>query len=126
MPVTAPARKTAMQAIVCRRFGSPELREIGRPEVGEDDVLVRVHAAALNPLDWYSMAGRPYVGRVAMGIRRPKSEELGVDFAGVVEAVGGNVTRFKPGDEVFGGRTGAFAEYVCVPEDGALAMKPGA
>jgi NADPH:quinone reductase-like Zn-dependent oxidoreductase len=124
MSVTASARKTAMKAIVCRSFGSPELGEMEKPEVGDDDVLVRVHAAALNALDWYTMAGRPYVGRAVMGIRGPKSEELGVDFAGVVEAVGGNVTRFKPGDEVFGGRTGAFAEYVCVSEDGALAPKP--
>jgi NADPH:quinone reductase-like Zn-dependent oxidoreductase len=113
-----------MKAIVCPSFGSVELREVGTPEVGVDDVLVRVRAAALNAMDWYAMAGRPYVGRVSMGLRKPRSAGLGADFAGVVEAVGSNVTRFEPGDEVFGARTGALAEYVCVPEDRALVPKP--
>jgi NADPH:quinone reductase-like Zn-dependent oxidoreductase len=116
-----------MKAIVQDEYGSPdmlELREIDRPEVGDDGVLVRVHAASVNPADWYAMAGTPYVARPQMGLRKPKPNRLGVDFAGVVEAVGGNVTRFKPGDEVFGGRSGAFAEYVCLPEDRGLALKP--
>ena len=116
-----------MKAIVQDKYGSPdvlELREIDKPEVGDDDVLVRVHAASVNPADWYAMAGTPYVARPQMGLRKPKSNRPGLDLAGVVEAVGGNVTRFKPGDEVFGGGTGAFAEYVCLPEDRALVLKP--
>jgi len=116
-----------MKAIVQDEYGSPdmlELREIDRPEVGDDGVLVRVHAASVNPADWYAMAGTPYVARPQMGLRKPKPNRLGVDFAGVVEAVGGNVTRFKLGDEVFGGRPGAFAEYVCLPGDRGLALKP--
>jgi NADPH:quinone reductase-like Zn-dependent oxidoreductase len=116
-----------MKAIVQDEYGSPEvleLREIDKPEVGDDDVLVRVHAASVNPADWYSMTGTPYVARTQMGLRKPKSNRLGIDLAGVVIAVGGNVTRFKPGDEVFGGRTGTFAEYVCLQEDQALVLKP--
>jgi NADPH:quinone reductase-like Zn-dependent oxidoreductase len=124
MSVQAPPRETTMKAIVCHRFGSPEFREIDKPDVGDEDVLVRVHAATLNAVDWYTAVGRPYVGRVSMGLRRPKSEGLGADLAGVVEAVGANVRGFKPGDEVFGRRTGGFAEYVCVPEDGLLVSKP--
>jgi NADPH:quinone reductase-like Zn-dependent oxidoreductase len=124
MSVEAPAREITMNAIVCHRFGLPEFREIGKPAVGDGDVLVRIHAASLNPVDWYTAVGRPYVGRVSMGLRRPKSEELGADLAGVVEAVGASVTQFKPGDEVFGRRTGGLAEYVCVPEDGLLVSKP--
>jgi NADPH:quinone reductase-like Zn-dependent oxidoreductase len=113
-----------MRAIVTDRFGAAELGDVAEPRVGDDEVLVRVRAAGLNAMDWYSVMGRPYVARPTMGLRKPKTEELGVDFSGVVEAVGGNVTRFEPGDEVFGGRAGAFAEYVCVPEDRALARKP--
>ena len=124
MSVEAPVRNTTMRAIVHRRFGSLELQEIDRPQVGDDDILVRVHAASLNAGDWYAMAGRPYVGRVAMGLRRPKGERFGADLAGVVEAVGRNVTRLRPGDEVFGARTGACAEYVCVPQDRGLVAKP--
>jgi NADPH:quinone reductase-like Zn-dependent oxidoreductase len=115
-----------MKAIVQDKFGPPdvlELREVDEPQVGDGDVLVRVHAASVNPADWYAMAGIPYVARTQMGLRKPKSNRLGVDLAGVVVAVGGNVTRFKPGDEVFGGGTGAFVEYVAVPED-ALVVKP--
>jgi NADPH:quinone reductase-like Zn-dependent oxidoreductase len=86
--------------------------------------LVKVHAAALNPLDWHYMRGTPYVMRLEAGLRKPKSTRLGVDFAGTVEAVGKSVTKFKPGDEVFGGKTGAFAEYLCVSEDRAVVLKP--
>ena len=114
-----------MKAIVHERFGSPEvleLREIDEPRVGDGDVLVRVQAASVNPADWYAMAGAPYVARVQMGLRKPK-DRLGLDLAGEVTAVGGNVTRFKPGDEVFGAATGTLAEYVAVSEDG-LVPKP--
>src|SRR5262245_41275476 len=123
MFIETPVRETTMKAIVHRRFGLLELEEIERPVPGDDDVLVRVRAASLNAGDWYAMAGRPYVGRVAMGLRKPKGEEFGADLAGVVEAVGRNVTRLQPGDEVFGARGGACAEYVCVPQDRGLVPK---
>jgi NADPH:quinone reductase-like Zn-dependent oxidoreductase len=116
-----------MKAAVRDRYGSPdvvELREIERPAPADDEVLVRVRAASVNAADWYGMTGTPYVGRAAMGLRKPKSNRLGTDFAGTVEAVGNDVTQFRPGDEVFGGRTGAFAEYVCVREDRAVVPKP--
>jgi NADPH:quinone reductase-like Zn-dependent oxidoreductase len=114
-----------MRAIVRDKFGSPdvlELQEIDTPELTDDGVLVRVRAAAINPADWYGMTGTPYVGRVTMGLRKPKQRVLGVDFAGTVEAVGKDITQFRPGDEVFGGRSGALAEYVSVRN--AVAPKP--
>jgi len=86
---------------------------------------VKVRAASANPLDWHYIRGTPYVMRLGTGLRFPKVTRLGVDFAGTVEAIGPGVTRFRPGDEVFGGRTGAFAEYVTVREDKAIAKKPG-
>ena len=77
-------------------------------------LLVRVRAASVNPYDWHFVEGTPYVMRaMGVGLRKPKDTHLGVDFAGTVEAVGKNVTQFKPGDEVFGGRGGAFAQYIC-------------
>jgi NADPH:quinone reductase-like Zn-dependent oxidoreductase len=116
-----------MKAIVYDKYGPPdslELREIDTPVVTDDEVLVRVRAASVNPADWYTLTGTPYFGRVEMGLVKPKSNRLGIDFAGQVEAVGRNVTQFRPGDEVFGGRNGAFAEYVCVAEDRAVVPKP--
>jgi NADPH:quinone reductase-like Zn-dependent oxidoreductase len=116
-----------MKAAVRDRYGSPdvvELHEINKPVPADDEVLVRVRAASVNPADWYGVTGRPYVGRAAMGLRKPKSNRLGVDFAGTVEAVGKDVTQFRLGDEVFGGRDGAFAEYVCVREERAVVPKP--
>ena len=116
-----------MKAAVRDRYGSPdvvELREIDKPVPADDEVLVRVRAASLNLADWYAMMGRPYVGRMPMGLRMPKSNRLGTDYAGTVEAVGGNVTEFRPGDEVFGGRDGACAEYVCAHADRAIVPKP--
>ena len=87
--------------------------------------MIKVRAASVNPLDWHRMRGTPYVARaMGMGLRKPKSTQLGVDFAGTVEAVGKNVTQFKPGDDVFGGRTGAFADYVCIFADRAVVLKP--
>ncbi|KOU27772.1 NADPH:quinone reductase [Streptomyces sp. WM6373] len=109
-----------MKAIVQDRYGSPgvlELREVERPRVGDREVLVRVHAAAVNARDWHLMRGDPYLARAALGLRGPKVRVRGTDFAGRVEAVGGDVTRLRPGDEVFGEAEGAFAEYVCAPED---------
>jgi NADPH:quinone reductase-like Zn-dependent oxidoreductase len=116
-----------MKAAVRDRFGPPdvvEIREIDKPVPADDEVLVRVHAASLNLADWYGVHGRPYVGRVALGIRKPKESRLGTDYAGTVEAVGKNVTQFRPGDEVFGARTGAFADYVSAREDRAIVPKP--
>ncbi len=116
-----------MQAVVNRCYGSPDvlaLESIEKPAPGPNEVLVRVRAAGVNPLDWHYMRGEPYIMRVESGFGRPGDIRLGVDFAGVVEAVGESVTMFAPGDEVFGGRNGAFAEYITVPEDRAIAKKP--
>ena len=123
-----PAGATLMKAIGYRCYGSPDvlrLTDTVRPTVADDAILVKVHAAALNPLDWHFLQGTPYVFRLSVGIGAPKDPRLGVDFAGTVDAVGRNVTRVKPGDEVFGASTGAFAEYVSVVADDALARKPG-
>jgi len=116
-----------MKAIVYRCYGSPdvlELEDVEKPTPADDEVLVKVHAASVNPLDWHYMRGSPYLMRLGSGLGAPKDSRMGVDFAGTVEAVGKNVTRFKPGDEVFGGRSGAFAEYVIVPDDRAIVLKP--
>jgi NADPH:quinone reductase-like Zn-dependent oxidoreductase len=116
-----------MKAIVYRCYGAPDVlnfEDIEKPTPADDEVLVKVHAAALNPLDWHYMRGTPYIVRAESGLGAPRNPQLGVDFAGTVEAIGKNVRRFRPGDEVFGGRTGAFAEYVRVREDRALALKP--
>jgi NADPH:quinone reductase-like Zn-dependent oxidoreductase len=116
-----------MKAVVYRCYGSADvldIEDIEKPEAADDEVLVKIRAAAVNPLDWHYMRGSPYFMRLGTGLGAPKDTSMGVDFAGTVEAVGGNVTLFKPGDEVFGGRSGAFAEYVTVREDRALAMKP--
>lgn len=118
-----------INAAVYTRYGPPdvlEIREIAKPIPDEDQVLVRVRAAALNPYDWHFMRGTPYIMRVAgTGLRRPRVPRLGVDMAGEVEAVGRNVTRFKPGDAVFGMCEGALAEYVCVRADRAVVLRPG-
>jgi NADPH:quinone reductase-like Zn-dependent oxidoreductase len=123
-----PADATPMKAIVSRCYGPPDvlkLEDIEKPTPAEDQVLVKVHAAAVNPLDYHYMRGKPYVMRLmGGGVGAPEEPRMGVDFAGTVEAVGKNVTRFKPGDEVFGGRTGAFAEYVVVREHRAIVLKP--
>jgi NADPH:quinone reductase-like Zn-dependent oxidoreductase len=116
-----------MKAIVQKVYGAPdllELRDIDRPVVTDDGVLVRVRAAAVNPLDWHLMRGSPYIARMSFGLFKPKDAVLGVDFAGTVESVGKDVKGFRPGDDVFGGRSAAFAEYVCVPEDRAVVLKP--
>jgi NADPH:quinone reductase-like Zn-dependent oxidoreductase len=115
-----------MKAIVYHNYGSPEVlkcEEIEKPTATDNEVLIRVRAASVNPLDWHFVRGRPYFLRIAAGLRRPKVTRLGVDVAGHVEAVGRKVTRFKPGDEVFGTGRGAFAEYVCTSES-TLAIKP--
>jgi NADPH:quinone reductase-like Zn-dependent oxidoreductase len=96
--------------------------EIARPEPGSDGVLVRVRAASVNRVDWYDVTGRPWIARPITGLRGPKSAPVGVDFAGTVEAVGEDVTDFKPGDDVFGIANGSFAEYAGVKK--APAFKP--
>jgi NADPH:quinone reductase-like Zn-dependent oxidoreductase len=114
-----------MRAMVYDSYGSPdvlELRDVDKPDVADDGVLVRVRAASVNPVDWHTLTGEPYLVRIEAGLRKPKRAVLGVDFAGTVEAVGGSVTDFQPGDEVFGARNGAFAEYVCARK--AIAPKP--
>ncbi|PYK13945.1 MAG: alcohol dehydrogenase [Verrucomicrobia bacterium] len=116
-----------MKAIVYCDYGVSNLKfqEIEKPTPADDQLLIKVHAASVNPLDWHFIEGTPYFMRaMGVGLRKPKDTRLGVDFSGTVEAVGKNVTKFKPGDEVFGGRTGAFGEYVCVREARAVAMKP--
>jgi NADPH:quinone reductase-like Zn-dependent oxidoreductase len=109
-----------MKAIVQDRYGPPdvlELREVDKPVVADHEVLIRVHAAAVNARDWHVMRGDPYMARLVLGFGRPKAKIRGTDFAGRVEAVGKDVKRFRPGDEVFGEADGAFAEYVCAPDD---------
>jgi len=120
-----------MKAIRFDHYGSPdvlELRDVEVPAVGEDELLVRVRAASVNPLDWHFMRGVPYVVRLMAGLSRPKASarKLGADMAGSVESVGKSVTSFKPGDEVFGGleERGTLAEYVTIRADGAVLGKP--
>ncbi len=111
-----------MNAIVCDRRGSWKLEEIEKPAVPDDGVLVRVHASSVNPVDLFPLSG---AGRLMRRInRKPRRDVLGTDFAGTVESVGKDVTRFRPGDEVFGGEHGSFAEYVSISETGSLARKP--
>ena len=116
-----------MKAIVQDKYGSPEvleLRDIHKPEITDDEVLVRVHAAGVGRDVWHVMTGLPYPIRLAgYGLRAPKNPIIGSDVAGVVEAVGKNVSRFQPNDEVFGIGKGSYAEYVCARED-KLAPKP--
>ena len=115
-----------MKAIVQDRYGPPdvlELRDVAKPVPGDNEVLVRVQAAAVNALDWHYMRGDPYVARLSIGLRRPKVSIRGRDFAGRVGAVGRGVERLRPGDEVFGEADGAIAEYVSAP-DGVMDPKP--
>ncbi|RKH48170.1 NAD(P)-dependent alcohol dehydrogenase [Corallococcus sicarius] len=115
-----------MKALVQDRYGSSEvlhLRDIDVPRVGENDVLLRVHAAALHMGDWHLMTGLPYLVRLGFGLRGPKIAVRGMDVAGRVEAVGKGVTEFQPGDEVFGVCDGALAEYACARKD-KLLRKP--
>ena len=116
-----------MKAIVRTKFGSPDvlsLEDIERPELTDDGVLVRVRATSVNPADWYGLYGTPLIARPTMGFSKPKTMTIGTDYAGTVEAIGRDVTQFRVGDDVFGGRDGAFAEYVCVREERAIVPKP--
>jgi NADPH:quinone reductase-like Zn-dependent oxidoreductase len=119
--------KNPMKAITYCDYGIANLKleEIEKPTPNDDQILVKVRAASVNPYDWHFIEGTPKIMRLmGVGLRKPKDTRLGVDFAGTVEAVGKNVTNFKPGDEVFGGKGGAFAEYVCRRAEGAVALKP--
>jgi len=120
-------RESRLKAITYHTYGSPdvlEFQEVDEPVVNDDEVLVRVRAASANPRDWHLMRGLPSIMRLRFGLRRPTSSLLGSDMAGRVEAVGKNVTRFRPGDEVFAHvLAGGFAEYTCVSED-FLGLKP--
>ena len=115
-----------MKAFIQDTYGSADVlqaRDVGRPEIGDDQVLVRVRAAGVNPADWAVMNGLPYIARPVYGMRRPKAGIRGTDVSGTVEAVGNAVTRFKPGDEVFGSAHGSYAEYAAAAE-GQLVTKP--
>lgn len=119
-----------MKAIKFTQYGSPDvlqLADVDKPTPKAGEVLVKVHAASANPLDWHIMRGEPFLARLEYGLRRPQHLFLGADVAGSVEAVGEGVTRFRPGDAVFGetfhSALGSFAEYACVPET-ALVLKP--
>ena len=121
------APNNPMKAIVYCDYGVANLKlaDIEKPVPTDEQILVRVHAASVNPYDWHFVEGTPKIMRaMGVGLRKPKDTRLGVDFAGTVEAVGKNVTQFKPGDEVFGGRGGAFAQYVCPRASRAVALKP--
>jgi NADPH:quinone reductase-like Zn-dependent oxidoreductase len=112
-----------VKAIVQDTYGAMEFRDTNQPVPADDEVLVQVRAAGVDPGVWHLMAGRPYAVRLVSGLRRPKKPVRGMDVAGIVEAVGRNVTRFKPGDEVYGVGEGTFAEYAVAKPD-KLAPKP--
>ena len=129
VPTSAVAKGSAtMKAVVYSCYGSPEVlqyTDVEKPVPEDDEVLVKVVAAAVNPLDWHYMRGEPYIMRaMGAGIGAPEDPKMGVDFAGTVAAVGKNVKNFAVGDEVFGGRSGAFAEFLKVPADRGIVKKP--
>src|SRR6266516_5747867 len=120
-----------MKAIVYTHYGSPDVlqfKDVEKPTPKDNEVLIKVHAASANPLDWHYMRGTPFLARLVNGLQKPKNTKLGADVAGRVEAVGRNVTQFQVGDDVFGciplNELGSLAEYVCAHED-ALALKQG-
>lgn len=116
-----------MMSILYHCYGSPEVlrySEVEIPAAANDEVLIKVHAASVNPLDWHYMRGSPYFLRLMSGLGTPDEPRLGVDFAGVITAVGSEVDNFQPGDRVFGGWTGAFSEFVSVPANRALTLIP--
>jgi len=120
-----------VKAIVYTKYGSPdvlELQEIEKPVPGDNEVLIKIHAASVNALDWHFMRGKPWPMRFVSGLFKPKNKILGADFAGCVEAVGSKVKKFKPGDEIFGdlysAGFGALAEYVTAPENTMIVLKP--
>lgn len=126
-PAATAASGTTMQAVRIHCYGGVEAMTLERvpvPVPAKDELLVRVHAAGVNPLDWHFLHGKPYVMRLSSGIGRPDNPTAGRDFAGTIEAVGADVRDFRPGDAVFGARSGAFAEYLLVREGGAVVRMP--
>ncbi len=126
MTAASETTRATMRAIVQDDYGTFEvlrMRDIHRPTIGDDQVLIRVEAAGVNPADWAIMNGLPYIARPVYGLRRPKNPVRGTDVAGVVAATGSKVTRFHPGDEVYGSGDGSYAEYAAASED-RLALKP--
>jgi NADPH:quinone reductase-like Zn-dependent oxidoreductase len=116
-----------MKAIAQHCYGPPQVlryEDVPKPSPQQHEVLVRVRAASVNPLDWHYVRGTPYLVRLDAGVGRPENTRFGVDFAGTVESVGPGVNRFRVGDDVFGGRKGAFAQYLIVRDDRALVLKP--
>jgi uncharacterized protein (TIGR02246 family) len=127
-PGVAPEGSETMMAVRAHCYGGPEIltvEQVEKPSPGEGEILVRVVAGGVNPLDYHFMRGTPYILRMMAGIGTPDDPRVGVDFAGIVEAVGAGVTRFEPGDAVFGGGAGAFAEYLVIGQDRAVTRKPG-
>jgi NADPH:quinone reductase-like Zn-dependent oxidoreductase len=125
--VSAVRNGEVMKAIVFRCYGAPDVlsyEDVPKPVPSDNEVLVRVRAAAINPLEWHFMRGTPYLIRLRSGMGAPKDHRFGVDFAGTVEAVGKNVRRFKIGDDVFGGGWGSLAQYMTITEDDSLVAKP--
>jgi NADPH:quinone reductase-like Zn-dependent oxidoreductase len=128
-PAPAPALRSdavRMDAIVYRQYGSPDvlkLEQVEKPTPAANELLIKVHDASLNPLEWHFMRGTPYIMRLQVGMGRPKVTRLGIDFSGTVEAVGADVRQFKVGDDIFGAANGALAQYVTSTEIG-LALKP--
>jgi len=121
-----PAAKATMAAAVREVYGTPEVlrvEDVAIPALGEEEILVRVVSSSVNPLEWHILTGTPYLARLRVGLRRPKRPNLGADIAGIVVAVGGGVTEFAPGDEVFGETWGAYAEFA-VAKEKALTHKP--
>jgi NADPH:quinone reductase-like Zn-dependent oxidoreductase len=128
--INVPKKINKMKAIVYTKFGSPDvlqLKEVEKPSPGENEILIKVHAASVNAYDWRHLRAEPFLIRLmGAGLLRPKHRILGADMAGIIEAVGSNVTHFQPGDEVFGeGSYGGFAEYACVDEN-RFVLKPAA
>jgi NADPH:quinone reductase-like Zn-dependent oxidoreductase len=118
---------TPMKAVVRRCYGPPEVlkvEDIEKPVPAENQLLVKVRAASVNPADWHLVRAEPYIIRLGGGFGAPKNPRVGIDFAGTVEEVGKDVTKYKPGDEVFGGKGGALAEYITLNEDSNFAIKP--
>ncbi len=126
-PPAVAAQGDTIRAVTRRCYGTPDVLAVERlvkPMPADDQILVRVRAAAINPLEWHRVRGTPYVMRLGEGIGAPTDPRLGIDYAGEVVAVGADVTRFRPGDAIFGGRDGALAEYVAAKADGSVTLKP--
>jgi len=127
-PSVAPlaAGTDSMRAVMNRCYGVANVRveNVAKPKPGDGQILIKVRASSVNPAEWYGISGQPYLVRLMNGIGAPKDSRAGYDMAGVVEAVGPNVTLFKPGDEVFGGAWGAYAQYAIGREQGGIILKP--